>query len=163
MSVALASHQRPIDRAFLAGLATRGLWLVVLEQTLLRCFGWYFNFDYHYMNAGILWGTGWAMVLLALVLAATIPPVWILSVGVALIVGRDPLANLAGNNWWWTMLLRSDDLESASWHFYVSYPVLPWFGVMAFGYGIAVLISLPACLAYGHYKQSHDHVWLRYL
>jgi hypothetical protein len=37
------------------------------------------------------------------------------------------------------------------------------FGVMAFGYGIAVLISLPACLAYGHYKQSHDHVWLRYL
>jgi len=72
MSVALAAHRRPVNRPFLVGLATRGLWLVILEQTLLRCFGWYFNFDYRYMNAGILWGTGWAMVFLALVIAVPI-------------------------------------------------------------------------------------------
>lgn len=143
ISVALASHRQRIDKAFLVSLATRGLWLVVLEQTLLRCFGWYFNFDYHYMNAGILWGTGWAMVLLALVLAAKMSPIWILSLGLALIVGRELLANFVGNDWWWTMLLRSDDLEFAGWHFFVSYPVLPWFGVMAFGYGLAMLVSLP--------------------
>lgn len=35
-------------------LLVRGLALVVLEQTLLRCFGWYFHFDYHFMNAGVL-------------------------------------------------------------------------------------------------------------
>jgi hypothetical protein len=35
------------------------------------------------------------------------------------------------------MLLRSDDLERAGYHFYVSYPVLPWFGVVALGYGVA--------------------------
>src|ERR1700739_2409148 len=45
----------------LAQLALRGLWLVILEQTFLRSFGWYFNFDYRFINAGILWGTGWAM------------------------------------------------------------------------------------------------------
>jgi hypothetical protein len=53
------------------------IWLVAHEQTILRCFGWYFNFDYHYMNAGILWGTGWAMVLLALVLAIRLPSIGI--------------------------------------------------------------------------------------
>jgi uncharacterized membrane protein len=143
MSVALASHRRPIDKTFLVGLATRGLWLVVLEQTLLRCFGWYFNFDYHYMNAGILWGTGWAMVFLALVLAVKMSPIWILILSGALMAGHELLARLVGNGWWSTMLLRSDDLESAGWHFYISYPGLPWFGLMAFGYGIAVLISLP--------------------
>jgi uncharacterized membrane protein len=142
MSVALATRSRLIDAGFLVNLATRGVWLVVLEQTLLRCFGWYFNFDYHYMNGGILWGTGWAMVLLALVLAVRVAPTWILILGLALMFGHQLLASLVGNEWWWTMLLRSDDLESAGWHFYVSYPVLPWFGVMAFGYGIAVVISL---------------------
>jgi heparan-alpha-glucosaminide N-acetyltransferase-like protein len=68
MSVAISAHGQPINRPFLLGLASRGLWLVALEQTLLRCFSWYFNFNYHYMNAGILWGTGWAMVFLALTL-----------------------------------------------------------------------------------------------
>ncbi len=143
MSVALAAHRRPVNRPFLVGLATRGLWLVILEQTLLRCFGWYFNFDYHYMNAGILWGTGWAMVFLALVIALPIPSIWILLLGLALMLGNELLASLPGNSWWWTMLFRSNDLGSAGWHFYVSYPVLPWFGVMAFGYGIAMSISLP--------------------
>ena len=143
MSVALAAHRRPVNRPFLVGLATRGLWLVILEQTLLRCFGWYFNFDYHYMNAGILWGTGWAMVFLALVIALPIPSIWILLLGLALMLGNELLASLPGNSWWWTMLSRSNDLGSAGWHFYVSYPVLPWFGVMAFGYGIAMSISLP--------------------
>jgi len=143
MSVALAAHRRPVNRPFLVGLATRGLWLVILEQTLLRCFGWYFNFDYHYMNAGILWGTGWAMVFLALVIALPIPSIWILLLGLALMLGNELLASLPGNSWWWTMLFRSNDLGSAGWHFYVSYPVLPWFGVMAFGYGIAMSILLP--------------------
>src|SRR5215468_9439125 len=45
-------------------LVVRGLALVVLEQTALRCLGWYFHFDYHYMNAGVLFGLGWCMVLL---------------------------------------------------------------------------------------------------
>ncbi len=142
MSIALAAHGRPIDRSFLVGLVTRGLWLVVLEQTILRCFGWYFNFDYHYMNAGILWGTGWAMVFLALVLAIRMPSIAIFLLGLALMIGHPILASLLGNSWWWTLLLHSDDLESANWHFYVSYPVWPWFGVMAFGYGIAKLVSL---------------------
>ena len=69
------------------------------------------------MNAGILWGTGWAMALLALVLAIRMPSIAIFLLGLALMIGHPILASLLGNGWWWTMLLHSDDLEAAGWHF----------------------------------------------
>jgi uncharacterized membrane protein len=140
VSVALARAKEP--RLPLGQLALRGLWLVLLEQTFLRCLGWYFNFDYHYLNAGILWGTGWAMVFLAGTLALRFPSYLIGILGLALMAGHSFLAGPLGSSWWGTLLLRSDELLPApGWHFYVSYPVLPWFGVMALGYGLGGLIQ----------------------
>jgi uncharacterized membrane protein len=140
VSVALARSKQP--GLSLSQLALRGLWLVLLEQTFLRCLGWYFNFDYRFMNAGILWGTGWAMVLLAGVLTWRLPSYVIGIVGIALMAGHSLLASAVDSTWWGTLILRSDELLPApGWHFYVSYPVLPWFGVMAFGYGAGGLIQ----------------------
>jgi hypothetical protein len=78
----MAKSERLPEIDALRGLA---IVLIVLEQTLLRCFGWYFNFDYRYMNAGIVWGTGWAMVFLALVLAAKMSPIWVVLLWVLVI------------------------------------------------------------------------------
>jgi uncharacterized membrane protein len=45
-------------------LLTRGLWLIVLELTVLRV-AWTFNLDFaHYMLAGVIWMIGWCMVIL---------------------------------------------------------------------------------------------------
>jgi uncharacterized membrane protein len=141
ISVALARAKEPRWR--LGQLALRGLWLVLLEQTFLRCFGWYFNFDYHFVNAGILWGTGWALVLLAGTLALRLPYCLIGILGFALMAGHSFLDGPVGSSWWGTLLLRSDELLPApGWHCYVSYPVLPWFGVMAFGYGAGGFIRM---------------------
>src|SRR5213594_1278182 len=46
-------------------LFIRGVWLVLLELTVLRV-AWTFNFDFaNYMLAGVIWVIGWCMILLA--------------------------------------------------------------------------------------------------
>jgi uncharacterized membrane protein len=124
-------------------LLVRGLVLVVLEQTALRCLGWYFHFDYHFMNAGVLYGLGWSMVLLSGMVF--LPPAVSLAVGLAILLGEAGIAAVdLGDGGLGTLLAlatRSRDFEPvAGYHFFVSYPPIPWFGVMAFGYGLAALV-----------------------
>jgi uncharacterized membrane protein len=144
--LSIQSGRRTV-RAAARFLVLRGLALVVLEQTALRCLGWYFHFDYHFMNAGVLFGLGWSMVALGgLVL---LPPAVSLAVGLAIVLGEagiaaidlghglgdGPLGTL------WALATQSRDFEPlAGYHFFVSYPPIPWLGVMALGYGLAARV-----------------------
>jgi uncharacterized membrane protein len=127
-------------------LLVRGVALVVLEQTLLRCFGWYFHFDYHFMNAGVLYGLGLSMVLLAAFVH--LPPAVSLGVGLAIILGESAIAAPSAGGALGTLFAlatASQDFEPvAGYHFFVSYPPVPWFGAMAFGYGLAHLVVGPS-------------------
>src|SRR5262245_42961523 len=123
-------------------LLVRGAALVIVEQTVLRCFGWYFHFDYHFMNAGVLYGLGLSMVLLAGLLA--LPPAASLAIGLAIIGGESLIARIdlgeGALGTLFALAAKSRDFEPvAGYHFYVSYPPIPWFGAMAFGYGLAHL------------------------
>ena len=61
-SAYLSTVRRQLTKRQLAGyLFTRGLWLVVLELTLVR-FGWLFNWDYHVQFGQVIWALGWSMV-----------------------------------------------------------------------------------------------------
>jgi uncharacterized membrane protein len=127
-------------RAAARFLIVRGLALVVVEQTALRCLGWYFHFDYHYMNAGVLFGLGWSMALLGGLVFA--PPAVSLALGLAIVLGESAIAAIdLGDGAVGTLLAlatRSRDFEPvAGYHFFVSYPPIPWFGAMALGYGLA--------------------------
>lgn len=124
-------------------LAVRGLALVVVEQTVLRCLGWYFHFDYHFMNAGVLYGLGLSMVLLAAFVR--LPPGVSFVVGLAIVLGEAAIARLELGDGPIASLValatRSRDFEPvAGYHFFVSYPPVPWFGAMALGYGVADLV-----------------------
>ena len=46
-------------------LLTRGLCLVLLELTWVRCLGWQFNFDFHFAMGIVIWAIGWSMIALA--------------------------------------------------------------------------------------------------
>ena len=78
-------HGRKLgDRAALSRfLATRGLFLVLLELTVIRVL-WTFNLDFaHYMLAGVIWVIGWCMVLMAA--AVWLPTAAVGAIGVAIV------------------------------------------------------------------------------
>ena len=46
-------------------LFIRGIWLLILEVTFIRCLGFQFNFDYQVTMLVVIWALGWAMIVLA--------------------------------------------------------------------------------------------------
>jgi uncharacterized membrane protein len=85
----------------------------VLEQTALRCLGGYFHFDDHFMNAGVLFGLGWSMVLLGGLVV--LPPAVGLAAGPVIVLGEPAIAAIdlgAGPlGTLWALANRSRDLE----------------------------------------------------
>src|SRR5216117_3118301 len=68
-------------------LLTRGLWLVLLELTWVRCLGWLFNFDFHFAMGIVIWAIGWSMVALAGLVC--LPPRWVATFGIVMIASHN--------------------------------------------------------------------------
>jgi uncharacterized membrane protein len=121
-------------------LVTRGLWLVVLELTLVHL-GWFFNFRYDFLIAQVIWAIGGSMVALA---GLSLLPAWAVAlVGVALVAGHNGLgAPWPAPRWMVLAQLRpgilGPDAEGGT-VLLMAYPILPWLGVMALGYGFGAL------------------------
>jgi uncharacterized membrane protein len=115
-------------------LFTRGLWLIFLELTLFRCLGLQFNFDYRVTLLNVLWALGWAMIVLS-VLARL--PVWLATTaGLAMIAGHNLFDSIQSTNPIWSILHCSNFiLKTAQHSVFVAYPLIPWVGVTAVGYG----------------------------
>ena len=125
-------------------LVRRGLWLVLLELTVLR-WAWTFNFDIHNYNlAGVLWMLGWSMCVLAAVI--WLPLSLVAAFGLALMFGHNlvdpylrtlvPAAVLSSFAWFWQVLYLGASFQI--WYegprLVILYSLLPWIGVMAAGY-----------------------------
>ncbi len=119
-------------------LLTRGLWLVFLELTLVR-FGWTLNFDYHFVGVQVIWALGWSMVLLAplVYLPARVTG----ALGVALVALHDLADNVHGSGWLWHVL-HEPGIVALPDHrrVFIVYPLVPWVGVMAAGFGFGELV-----------------------
>jgi uncharacterized membrane protein len=129
-------------------LLTRGLWLVVLEFTLIHL-AWFFNFEYTFLLAQVFWAIGWSMVVLS---ALVFLPTWaITALGVVLIAGHNAVAgvdptSLGVEPWLWTALLRPGLIllqAQPQRVLFVVYPILPWLGIMLAGYGFGPLWLKP--------------------
>ena len=124
-------------------LMTRGLWLIFLEATVLS-FGWSFGFPYPFFLQ-VIWAIGWAM--LALAALVWLPRNVVLAIGVAIIAGHnllDPI-NAGELGVWslaWTFLHDGGPIFVGEQPIgLMAYPVLPWIGVIAFGYGLGGLFT----------------------
>ncbi len=119
-------------------LVIRGLWLVLLELTLLR-FAWTFNFDYaNFTFAGVIWVIGWSMVILAGL--AFLPTAAVGAIGVLVIVGHNALAPLLSTLSKSTILYGGWLLPIGGIQLAVLYTISPWFAVMAAGYAFGAIL-----------------------
>src|SRR5262249_47235226 len=143
--------------AFLAGtrrtrpelarfLLTRGLWLLVVEVTLVR-WGWFFTFGFQVLVIQVIWTLGISMIILAALVF--LPPRLVGMLGLALVLGHDLLdrihaADLGAAGWLWTVLHERGMLSPPGLKLLVIYPLVPWPGVMAAGYAFGAVYTRPA-------------------
>jgi uncharacterized membrane protein len=125
-------------------LLTRGAWLIVLELTFIRWAGWTFNFDLHMSGAAVIWAIGWSMIVLA---ALVHLPLWaIMVIGLTMILGHNAFDRVTPESWgsmdWlWRVLHARGRIEYAPGYFLgIGYPLVPWIGVMAVGYGFGWIL-----------------------
>jgi uncharacterized membrane protein len=129
-------------------LVTRGLWIVFLGLTVVK-FAWGFTIDLEWYNADVLWAIGWSMVVLG---GLVFLPTWaVLAFGLVLIAGHnllDPIrpAEVGPFAGIWTILHgggKELELFGGRIRFNTQYPLVPWIGVMAVGYGFGALFTQP--------------------
>lgn len=119
---------------------TRGLWLVVLELTIVD-FAWSFV---PWAFAGVIWILGWSMVLMAVLVR--LPVGWIAGFGLGMIATHNLLdrvtpGSLGRLSWLWMMLHTPGRISiTPNFSFFVLYALIPWVGVMAVGFAFGKLL-----------------------
>jgi uncharacterized membrane protein len=132
------------DRRVLARfLLTRGAWLIVLDLLIVSPVwilepGWF--------DLGVLWAIGSDMILLAGLVF--LPPRAVLIAGLLIVFGHNLLDPLHASEFGslgalWTVLFEPGPLPLGL-KGGVSYPVVPWFGIIALGYGMGYVFLDPA-------------------
>ncbi len=143
-------------------LVTRGLWLVLLELTVVK-FGFAMSVDPHFFFGQVIWVLGWGMVLLAALIHLPMPA--IAAFGAVLVLGHNafdgigvpqaitpttlavgpgapPPAMFSAQGLW--MLLHVPGMVQVmpDVRFFVRYPLIPWIGVLALGYAFGPVMRL---------------------
>jgi len=135
-------------------LITRGLWLIVLEVTVINV-GITFNPDYHFLGfLQVIWVIGVSMIILAALIH--LPKSVIAILGLLMITLHNLLDGIRVDGWngpgtpvpnlgikLWILLHQPFSgfpvFDSESPVVFVIYPLIPWIGVMAVGYVFGAL------------------------
>jgi uncharacterized membrane protein len=127
-------------------LLTRGLWLVVLELTIIRVLIW-FNFDFHFAAMlQVIWVIGVAMIVFAALIHLPFRVIAVCSI--AIIALHNILGLIQVQSWmgpgtpapgFWAsvwMILHQPGiiLLAENVYVFVAYPLIPWIAVLAAGY-----------------------------
>jgi uncharacterized membrane protein len=128
-------------------LLTRGLWLMLIELTVVRL-GWTFSFVIDVFVIQVIFAIGASMVALAALIHL---PRWaIAAIALTMIAGHNLLDGVRPEQfgalgWLWNVLhQRGFALGSTDEGVFVLYPLIPWIGVMAAGYVLGPLFRSDA-------------------
>jgi uncharacterized membrane protein len=129
-------------------LFTRGLWLVLLELTIIR-FAWTFSVFPDFVLLQVIWAIGISMIVLSALIHL---PRWAIgAIGVGMIAGHNLLDAVRAEQfgqlgWLWNVLHQPALLHpTAEVTVFALYPLIPWIGVMAAGYALGpVMLREPS-------------------
>jgi uncharacterized membrane protein len=125
-------------------LITRGLWLILLELTVLE-FMWTFNFHYEMVMLQVIWAIGWSMIGLAGLI--WLPRRAVVAFALAMIAlhnlfDRVPPAQFGRWGWLWNLLHVPTLFRLGHTNVFALYPLIPWVGVMAAGYCFGSILRM---------------------
>lgn len=129
-------------------LVSRGIWLIVLEVTILRLIMFsQISFTANTVLLIILWAIGLSMIALAGLIY--LPARALLGVSIAIIALHNLLENVSAGRfgraaWIWDILYQRGAFAFHGIRFRPAYPVLPWIGVMAGGYCLGMVFDWDA-------------------
>ncbi len=121
-------------------LFTRGVWLIVLEQTIFR-FGFMFSWNYDMLIFLVLWVIGGSMIILSGLIYLS--PRIVLIIGLVLIFGHNAFDGLRlapdePGYGVWTFIMQSGFVPPGT---VVPYALIPWLGILLAGYGAGTLYT----------------------
>lgn len=129
-------------------LLTRGIWLVVIEMTVVRL-GWTFSLTPDFLLFQVIWAIGASMIVLSALIHLPRPA--IAGFGLALVLGHNLLDGIKAEDfgaaaWVWQFLHQPAMLHPAEGvTVFALYPLIPWVGVMALGYAVGpVMLREPS-------------------
>jgi len=126
-------------------LLTRGIWLVLLELTVIR-FAWFLEVGCTVAVGQVIWAIGWSMVFLAGLVY--LPLSVIATIGVSIIAFHNLSDSVKPEaygdfGWLWKILHAGGALHP--WEgmtFHPGYALIPWAGTMAAGYAFGAMMLL---------------------
>lgn len=121
-------------------LLTRGLWLMLLEVTALR-FGFFLSLTSGPLLLTVLWTLGLSMIALAALCHLPRRALWIVAIAAILLHNlADPVRarDFGAAAWAWNLLHQPGAFLVKGVLVIITYPLVPWFAVMALGFCIGV-------------------------
>jgi uncharacterized membrane protein len=127
-------------------LVTRGLWLILLEVTVVRL-GFFFNVDYSLVFLLVFWALGMSMIALAALVHLPYRVLAAVSIGMIVLhhlADGVRAASFGGAAWIWNLLHQPGLIQTPGPTLLAAYPLIPWIGVMSAGYCGGRIYRLPA-------------------
>lgn len=135
-----ASHGGRASSGF---LLKRGLWLILLEFTVVK-FAFIPEPFFQLFLLQVIWAIGCSMICLALISRLPLPAIF--AIGLILVTGHNLLDPLVPEDFGaasplWTILHEGGQLSSSGRVLIIGYPLLPWIGVMALGFVFGSILT----------------------
>jgi uncharacterized membrane protein len=130
-----SSRRTKSELAFLA--LSRGIWLILLELSLVAFF-WSFSSDFYYKpKVAVLFAIGVSMIFMAFLVYL---PKWLIAIiSLSLVFGHNAFDSVDASYfgeyaWIWHLLHQPGTIHVLGLDIRVIYSFIPWIGVMALGY-----------------------------